>query len=346
MNYAALSFRYISIKAVPGLLQQTGSPGHTRLTPSGYLIEYDQVLEERPEELSKLLLHELGHIARGDLLARPGDIDHETANIAQDAIINSTHGITSVMDLPGVTLGSVMDVVGNRWPDYIPGWREVAEALKEHRNRPRATCGIEYSPADPARIAAHIKALAELRKQAQGDPRLEEILRAGMGLPLGGTMPYAPPKPIPPVIRRIWESAQGGYAVPIRRRGWIWEHPSVPELRGTGRRRLCKILIAVDASGSVQPYIERILGVARYIREHELALACDVLYFADRISTRYEDVAGGGTLVGPVAERAVRGGYDVLVIVTDREYADPTALDPARRRLRVVEVDPRESSKE
>lgn len=325
------------------------------LTPCGYVLTLGKLwreLADNQEARTDLLMHELGHLLRGDCLVRTEN--PHIWNVACDVVINALGRFNALEAVsPGVQWAQVAPEIGAD-PKVLPTARWIYERLVQRRggtdgqsesergddSQPGDSQGAEhgglgddvrgYSGDREACEAAHAAAVLD-------SPRDTTLAQWGRG-----TIEPAPPRPLPArkpahpaaiALRKALRRVRGMRGrTRQRRRTWLHEgrHPWMP---GWGRVASARVAICVDVSASMRGIVEECLGAARWLAQTADAR---VMVWADTAAWVHGTVAphvGYGTQ--PETMFALLGQWrpDVALVVTDGAWPRTTRpgwLDRAR----------------
>lgn len=293
------------------------------LDPSGYTITLNATLWNQlsDDEKLKALLHEVSHILRGDLLIGK-EFDPTLVTIATDSIINTSNKIN---DEDQWTYDKVRKYCPELPEQYLPCWRQIYSALTQRNPAPKEskTCNIILGDLDDAIRSVHISTVLRLRQELKSvvselPTSLREAVAGSIGI-YKKSDPLPPVKPIPAWLKKLVTTPERFAGELQVTRSWAREHPGGIAVRGILKRPSLKVLVAVDCSGSVLPVLNTIRGAAQFLQS---TYNVDVIYFSDTISSRPENVLGGGTLLMPVTQEAVQRSVSLLAVVTDGQYFD------------------------
>lgn len=268
-----------------------------------------------------VLMHEIAHLVRGDLvtwdrLRKEEGASHKAFNVATDASINGN--LLGRVRLPR---GSVTyDWVKERFGDDAPSPSLWVERLYRWLLE-RGGGDIEDD------IIVDI-----LEPGGGGEKMTQAWMRAALSAPPGVDVPAMVPAPkykrveMPPVARLIQSLlryARGGGSIRLHSRTHLREG-RVPGLRGVHRPYAARVVLAMDTSGSMAGYIGAYEDVSRALGQQGIEVERWV--WADKAAP-WPDGAdmpdvGGGTQLVPLLKAMGDAKPDALVIFTDGEIAD------------------------
>jgi hypothetical protein len=312
-----------------------------------YHIMVGPFFDSLPTQLREtVLLHELGHIVRGDcLIMGSTSIDQRRWNVAADTLINAGLNRNHVEMLQGILL----DQLGIGEFVHIPNARVVYDLLEQQESQSsqsplsgdvraadasdsrareihddvvtRVKIAIsELSPAERAEIEAIISALPKVQLRELSRVEVPEV-------------PYY----LGDILRRVrrYES-NSGELVRVR----SYTRPGrVEGLRGVTRYPRLRIAVVIDLSGSMTEYYPIVLGIAQYLaRKHNITLIGHDTQ-ARIMTLTQEDISqfGGGTSWDEAISLLETVKPDITIWFTDGEFENGsvTAI-PFRRPLMMI----------
>ena len=330
----------------------------TTLMETGYSIEFGpRAYECTSSEREMLVLHEIQHIIRGDVLHqwkhrdRP-EYNPALWNLTADAVINNK----GLVDLCGpkmkeliVTFSSLkaahMEQLGHF--DLNPGTkplydallpeaqkqeREMREALKKLLESGGCTIGPLKADAkanSPESEIRHLEAILDLPKGFSiSPPQIRDKVKAEVTSNM----------PLPKVARmlhqwlRRWKICGD---TKVRTRSWLRESRLFPDSPGYLRLPTAKLVLALDVSGSMQGLYKELWAATNWLRKFG-TFGIEVWVWADAAakanpSGEHPDV-GGGTALEELYRHAPR--CDVMVVFTDGYFS--SGLTPPSRVSRIL----------
>lgn len=303
-----------------------------------YILEVDQGLA--PQYQVGVFFHELAHLVRGDLMKATSmglkEQDWRLWNIATDAVINER--LREVYALPE---GAIYHRDFQGAPPLGAGAEVLFRWLKD-RNQDQEDFGQgqdqgrgagDLGPLDPGDLEKAKRVWRRIIATApNGLPGVElPSIRTEVTKPMGYTLP-----PLAPFLSRVLQAARGGGSVRLYRR--TYARPGrMPYLRGVHRPWSGRIVLALDASGSMDKYTPTYLALTEALGRS--GLIPERWVWADRASPWPEGAempaVGWGTQLSPLLKALQASPPDALVIFTDGEIADPERAARAAQGLEV-----------
>lgn len=295
----------------------------TTLSEHGYSIAIGEAYSKFPDKaLKTILLHELHHIQRGDAL-----IDTENpvlANIAQDAVINETLDKEVIDALNGVRYARLTrEVTGVDWPEYTPGWKYIYGVLEE-----TLKSGKQAIPGRALTMPVKCTVKEKHKKEQLHTEACLKLRQAGCinELNIRKTIKNTKAKAIPN-LRKVLEAikkSHKGKGVPSRTRTHV-RPGRIDGMRGVTRRKMSRIDIALDKSGSMDINEALVDAVHRWLQNEYEATFWE---FATRYRKYGEDTdIGKETFITPILTELKRSNKtDILVVISDGLFMDRHAL--------------------
>lgn len=284
---------------------------------TGYNIQFnpDFIAEVSDAELTGLWLHEISNVLRGDCLTRKDDIpvNWQAYVIAVEYVINDkliNQGVT----LPdgGVTRAT-LEQYGPDVPLSIHSAVYIAEWIS--KRAPNLESMLQdFLIADNRGevLQKHIEALMDLPSSIRTDLVKRSIVNKPLSLDIG---------PVAEVAAQLYSHAKGYYEV--WQNSWARENYNSDVLPGYALLESSRIVLALDASGSMMEYIGMYWQIADALEalgaQVETWVWADIASFWPR-GTDMPDV-GGGTQLTPLL-REFTDSPCVVVVLTDGEIAD------------------------
>ncbi len=287
------------------------------------------------EDKEKLLLHEISHIIRGDVLIPKERFDWRLANIAMDSIINAELGINKIGDVQGYNYNTLQDVL-DLPIGILPGWhlvynklQEKIDALKEMFNNGnfldeiKETDNSEEAIEKIIEINIEINSLGEkyknVIKRASWSKINQGQARRNVKIKIQST------NDIENILKIVTRQNTGAR---IKRRTFRREGV-IEGVKGISRIPTKRILVVVDVSGSFTDYIPFAMGVVMSLNKR---FSVDFGVFADtfsmaRVGTDIPDV-GYGTEINSVL--CSKLDYDTLIIITDGDFYSKPKNDQSK----------------
>lgn len=335
------------------------------LTPRGYVLTLGKLWHElagNPAARTDLLMHELGHLLRGDCLARPDD--PHAWNVACDAVINALGRFDALEAVsPGIRWAQVAQTVGGD-PAVLPTARWIYDRLVQRSSGSSRKDGADGQDEDARRTdgsrsgggdgdgrqgSDHGSAPGGLGDDVRGysgDRDACEAAHAAAVLDAPrhaaldqwgrGTIQAAPPRPLPPrkpahpaalALRKAMRYVRGvrGRARQ-RRRTWLREgrHPWMP---GRARVASARVAICVDVSASMRHIVEECLGAARWLAQTADARVMVWADSAQWVHGASVPPVGYGTQPDKMFALLAQWHPDTVVVLTDGLW--PPAQRPA-----------------
>jgi predicted metal-dependent peptidase len=271
--------------------------------------------------IAPVLWHEVAHILRGDCITMREVPPEECllANVAMDSLINRHIDMDEIRRTFPATAGITLEELREKYPEIplFPGdWEEVADILKKHAAQlQRATGDPRMDDDVTPEEAKKQQAIITARAYQRG------LLRMSIPMP-----PLGEPHPMLRNINRIVRAvtmrqrANDG----LRQRVRSWTRPGrVRGLRGHATRRVRRVAILYDCSGSMSEWIPVLMGTQRALGKshtlHTIVYDTRVLWQGARVAPR-DIPCGGGTTVSPALAAAAAVRPDVVVAITDGEH--------------------------
>lgn len=302
-------------------------------------------------ELAHAIMHELGHVFRGDIASPPPEgVSAMVDNMAEDVFINWTLAQAGYESkLPILTWDQVPDELrakGNHplvwgspdnlaraWAKLLPEQQAPAQAQGQGQGGSQEHGGGAcYKPASEEEL---LEAITELLAKA-GPAAVDLMKAAGMGghtagmgskdidaFPSGEAVDdWA--EAVRDLMRKVWAAVERHWT---REKERTWFRPGrVPYVRGQRRRRAAKVALVIDVSGSMAMYADRIAGLLG-------SQALDVYWVLVDERVRYASwtrpsriLGGGGTVLHEAWPTVEAAGVEAAVVVTDAEVFSP--LEP------------------
>jgi hypothetical protein len=311
-----------------------------QLTEAGYSMEFGpKAFKCIPRERQVLVLHEIQHMIRGDVLHQwknrnKPDYNPALWNTAADAVINNKDLVN--MCGPNLREGILtFDRLQDAHPDELghfelnPGTRPIYDALlpkcqqqEEELKRllEQGGCSIGTLKAGEGDTIEgeikHLEAVLDAPKSYSiNPPQIRNKVKSGI----------VSNKPLPRVARllhqwlRRWKVAGD---TKVRTRSWLRESRLFPDAPGYVRLPTAKLVLALDLSGSMSGMYEELWAATNWLRKFG-TFGIEVWVWADgaakaRTDGTHPDV-GGGTCIEELYKQAPK--CDVMVIFTDGYFS-------------------------
>lgn len=314
-------------------------------------INPDFYSELNDEQKRTAWVHELTHIARGDIFMDIPKEDREYWNIAMDAVINDhfPEKIQNVVEeMDGILYKNLYEELD--LPKYVCFTNEqiIVERLKEKTQKKQMALkemlkemGMkmfdevmsppgDLSPKD--KMKAYIETMA-LQGLIEKDAELREMIgkfTAGAEKAPIKSRTYEVTRPIAvPLVDKIMAICKKAGNKFRKLRSYRREG-LVEGLRGLTRRRIGSVFLGMDVSGSVYSYIPFFLGVGSYLTFKKYIVKFGT--FSDNFTlynylpkgTTEIQNAGGGTEIKEMMDylNKNKDEYDLAIIITDGEIFD------------------------
>lgn len=327
--------KHVAFRWDDELLKAAGGFAAVCLTKSGYeLVVGDEYAKAADEEQCTAILHEMGHILRGDcLLMAKRKFTHNQCtqwNIAADAGINYGLNEESVHKLNGVWYPNLIEMFENDLPrEYLPSTLQIFDAMQAQTKEMECSMdSLSYdNGSDISELRkSHAKALLDARDMLKDVPELQGHitglnfdLSSAKGRRLIVTEPY--PLPLASIILKHINGKSFGTR--INQRTFAREG-RVEGLRGSALLPRIKILAAIDVSGSCSHLVPRFVGASKWLSKRH---SVDLVAFDTELYKYGPDVpVGGGTAFRPVYEHAESKKYDAIIMLSDGCAGDVTPM--------------------
>lgn len=333
-----------------------------RLTQNGYCIRVGKTwLSEgrTQDEIRTVLLHEVGHILRGDCLTK-SEMSKELMNIASDALINRSLDQDVVAALGGILEEDFYTPTGvvDRLPDAaLPIATMLASGkLRYLRSRPpRAPMPEDQRPGIPtvagllgvlpeemriwfdrARIAVVIEDPPKTAGVFDAIPDMDDDLTEeearkihAISLAVSPSAYIPPPRQVPKpapirpvarIVNKIVRRTVRHGKTRVRRGSWRKEHRNMGyKMPGKALVPRARVLIGLDVSGSMYAYVEELVALAEASKRY---LDIDIWYWATEAGRDLSKV-GSGTCFGAIVSAWAEQEADLAIIITDGEVEYP-----------------------
>lgn len=322
---------------------------------------------EPPEIQREIVIHELAHLIRGDMLVaqKVGAFESEEKrrafNIAADALINQTlpelHNSgrfytysrlrVTYQDLPGhlpETVWLYNFLLRQNPPDQGGGGGNGDNG--DNGGGGENAGDILEPQGDPdANAAGWAATVSRLTQSAQARgvelPAANDPLsgRGAGDAPATGTRQVTPEAVALGAVRRALEHALRRVRQPRAFGGSMKDVRTYRRMRNNLPtylpRPAARVVLAIDVSGTMMEYYGRVTYIAQKLaREYYV----DVLAWSDRaewVRPPYDKSVtfGGGTLLAPAVDEAAKRRPDAVVIITDDDLHDRDAAYTALHRI-------------
>lgn len=307
--------------------EQSGFPAYVGLRGSDLYLGINVPLWEQlsADDRQKLLLHEIAHVLRGDLLVN--NVNHTLHNIATDSIINEVLDIDAVGEHDGIRYSHIYKDLN--LPDKLSaiGWRAIYNALleKAKENGGIGRLGFDEIKETDNSLEAQEKVI-EARIEAEGIEDIQKNIKDAGHFEMSSQKytHYEVKIKQDTRIASIFSAIRARHDANVRLRRKTWRREGVYEgLRGLSRVPTLSVLVIIDVSGSFTEYIKLALGITSGLKDFQV----DVGVFADRFAmvNNLNDLpdVGGGTYFSSVVPPKP---YDVWVVITDGYFSDTPQL--------------------
>ncbi|MEM4720563.1 MAG: VWA-like domain-containing protein [Candidatus Methanomethylicaceae archaeon] len=291
------------------------------LSPEGYKIQVSKNVIES-QFFKEILLHELLHIVRGDLLSHNMDKDPQAWNIACDATINRDLRIPP--EAGGIKYEDVMKKI-KEYPTKLVGSSYIFQKLLESEDDSDSESFDELGRSAEIGdvLSSHISETREL-KESLAEDKLDLPVKAGRSKSdkAHKTLWTPTQERVHKVLFDLNSFLSHNSKTVLKRSYRRERHPL---LRATTSVRTANVAVFIDVSGSTNQYWEIFTAVARYLKHRYQAT---VFVFDDEVrqwNLQGSIQAGGGTLFRPIAETIRKEKADIAIIITDGEFFDATA---------------------
>lgn len=320
----------------------------------GIFLEYNPEFYDKlnDEEKRFLWVHEISHIIRGDVFKKfenYEEIDARLWNITWDAIINQ-HFNQKDIDLVKKLGGIVYEDLRNEFPNLpsmlsLVSEYEIYRTLKDYQQESHdalkklldGMANNKFGEVKPASeqldSETKIKTLIDvmnLQAQIKSDPETFKEYFGHFASP--GTYSkkenYAINKPVEiPIIEKIMSICKKAGNKFKKQRSYRREG-LLEGLRGLTRKRIGKVFLGLDVSGSVYSHISLFLGVASYLTFKkfivEFGTFSSEFHVYPNLPRREVEIqgAGGGTEIKEMMDYLKGKDYDLAIIATDGEIFD------------------------
>lgn len=295
-------------KQIPTACAVLTSHGYEIWTAPGYAI-------------APVLWHEVSHVLRGDCITMKEVPPEERliANVAMDSLINRHIDMAEIERTIPDSHGIKLEELRQQYPEIplFPGdWEEVAEVLKKHAAQ------VQRATGDP-RMDDDVTLEEAKKRQAIIIARAYQrgLLRMSIPMP-----PLGEPHPTLRNINRIVRAVTMRHRANdgLRQRVRSWTRPGrVRGLRGHATRRVRRVVILYDCSGSMTEWIPVLMGTQRALAKshtlHTIVYDTRVCWQGTRVAPK-DIPCGGGTTVSPALAAAAAVEPDVVVAITDGEH--------------------------
>lgn len=310
----------------------------TILYSTGYVMHFGEAVCADEESFRVAIAHEMGHLFRSDclrLMRRP-DCRNREHLLACDASINSALDLSPFLNrgITPVTTDSLRVVYGEGVPDATCGWLPVYEYLRSHPplkgkgNGNGNGNGNGKNGKKAHAVEADVSAI-------ENPSRAEEAHYKVIIKSLARGLISSPSLPVPiPAARNPYFEAALRVSTALRTtscrgaqrdhyRTWSREGRS-PLMRGCSRRYRHRVVVLIDASGSMGEHAKAGLAAARSLahryRIATVIYSASVLWRGEGSPSVLPAGWGGGTCITPALQAAIAMGAESVVVYTDGEH--------------------------
>ncbi|MGC8978837.1 DUF2201 family putative metallopeptidase [Caldisericum sp.] len=283
------------------------------------------------EQKEYLLRHEISHVFRGDVL-RPHDADFKLWNVVADAVINHQLGEDIAKEMDGIVYTELASQLGLP-TQYVASEYSMLQALKEKadateklfeqsQNLGEVLPSEELDAETRAKVLKGILEGRDIPDNEMSQPSLSIGSEKGTE-----SRVYSEPKRLA-IIRKILRVALSEGNTFQKTRSYMREGV-VDGIKGVHRKRIGKIFLCVDTSGSIDPdVLKSFIGIGYWLSRNEFIADwgsfSDEFYLYRTPIKGFADLrgVGGGTRIAGLFDFLRKNKYDAVIILTDGEIFD------------------------
>lgn len=283
-----------------------------------------------------LIEHEIGHIVRGDIFKQVEDRD--IWNMVWDAVINQTIDNEIIRSMNGILYEDIKETLGLPKHLCVTSEFEIFQALKKQKEEEAKALEellqkmgqwkdvLDSVPLDKMGLEGRIQVYRALLAASEIAKNYEGAVKVGIGPGNKQTVKVTKLRALPIIEQLLKLCLQSGRKF-IKHRSFRREGIT-PCLRGMSRKRIGKIFLLVDVSGSVINLLPKMLGLAQWLIQKRYVVEFGTFSSGFKhyptlpsLEMAIED-AGGGTEIKEALNFLAKSDYDLAIIITDGEIFD------------------------
>lgn len=275
------------------------------------------------KDITNLIIHEVAHIIRGDILVDRTNMNFEIANIAMDSIINTNINVEEIGGIKGVTIKSLQEL-DFPVPDQPMSWRIVYDIIMERMLEinlksydiilsPKGDYNENKDALDDM-ILDLIECDAQIINKISFNNNLNKR-KISVTITTSTVLEN--------IIRNIVSYAGKRQ----KKRTYRRENHLDDSLKGISRIPLNKVLVVADISGSYTHYTSIIIGLFYWLSKKNIVahfgtFSDDFYLYKNNVNLNELRGYGGFTQIKGMFNYLQKESYDLVVVFTDGEIFD------------------------